>query len=105
MENELLKNEKLVELYFIGCKRVPNKKEYYELDLLSFNEERRKEYNSAYTLLHMYPKMETCPKVVIPVFTKIRCVFEDVEVGGTPRFIRFYDLENDLKTTNVVTNN
>lgn len=94
-EVKLEENEKLVEMYFIGCKRVPNKKEYYELDLLSFNSTRRKDYNSAYTLLHLYPKMATCPKEVIAPFTKIRCVFEDVEEGGTPRFIRFYDLNKD----------
>ena len=96
MENKLLENERLVTARFIGCQRVPNKKEYYVLDLLVYNETRRKEYNSAYTLLHLFPKMETCPKDVIPPFTKVQCVFEDVEEGGKPRFIRFYDLDKDL---------
>ena len=66
---------------------------------MTFNEDRRKEYNSAYTLLHLFPKIDTVPKVVIPVFTKVTCVFEDVEEGGKPRFIRFYDLEAEVPNT------
>lgn len=103
MENkeikQLAENEKLVEAYFVGAKRVPNKKEYYELDLVTFNPSRREQYNSAYTWLHLYPKMETVPTQVVPPFSKVLCVFEDLEEGAKPRFIRFYDLEGDLNVS------
>lgn len=106
MENEkkeiqkLSEDEKLVTCYFLGCKRVPNKKEYYVLDLLTFNSSKRLEKNSAYTLLQFFPKTETAPKIVVPVFTKIRCVFADQEEGAKPKFIRFYDLDGDIKQLN-----
>lgn len=104
MENktiELQEDEKIVNAYFLGCKRVPKKTEYYVLDLMTFNTNKRAEKNSAYSLLQFFPKMETAPKVVIPVFAKIRCVFADQEEGAKPRFIRFYDLESDLKQLNI----
>jgi len=94
---ELKENEKLVNAYFLGAKRVQNKKEYYVLNLMTFNTDRRSQYNSAYTLLELYPKMETVPTMVVPAFTKVRCVFEDLEEGAKPRFLRFVNLEEDLK--------
>lgn len=103
MENKeiiLNEDEKIVNAYFLGCKRVPKKTEYYVLDLMTFNADKRAEKNSAYSLLQFFPKMETAPKVAIPVFTKIRCVFADQEEGAKPRFLRFYDLEGDLEKLN-----
>lgn len=98
--NQLNENEKLVNAYFLGAKRAPRSKEYYILNLMAFTD-KRKEYNSAYTLMELFPKMETCPRDVIPPFTKVRCVFEDLEEGAKPRFIRFYNLEEDLKKINI----
>ena len=103
MENKeivLNEDEKIVNAYFLGCKRAPKKTEYYILDLMTFNTDKRAEKNSAYSLLQFFPKMETVPKVLIPVFTPIRCVFADQEEGAKPRFIRFYDIEGDLAKLN-----
>ena len=83
---------------FIGCKKSEKSDNYYELDLVQSTPYRKK-YNNGYSMLHLYPKKDSMPKVLIPLGAEVDAVFLNVPEGQKPVLLRFEGLERFDTTT------